>query len=43
MPRNFSRDFHAAVARGYLEEVEGEDGYTVATDGFQWFREGCIK
>lgn len=43
MPRNFSRDFHAAVARGYLEEVEGEDGYTVATDGFRWFRGECRK
>lgn len=43
MPRNFSRDFHAAVARGYLEEVEGEDGYTVATDGFRWFRDECMK
>lgn len=43
MPRNFSRDFHAAVTRGYLEEVENEDGYTVASDGFQWFREECIK
>jgi hypothetical protein len=43
MPRNFSRDFHAAVARGYLEEVDGEDGYTVAADGFAWFRGECIK
>lgn len=43
MPRNFSRDFHAAVARGYLEEVENEDGYTVASDGFIWFREECMK
>ncbi|KXJ54667.1 MAG: hypothetical protein AXW12_12040 [Thalassospira sp. Nap_22] len=43
MPRNFSRDFHAAVARGYLEEVEGEDGYTVASDGFRWFRDECMK
>jgi len=43
MPRNFSRDFHAAVARGYLEEVEGEDAYTVASDGFGWFRGECIK
>ena len=43
MPRNFSRDFHVAVARGYLEEVEGEDGYTVAADGFRWFRDECIK
>ncbi|MBO6580480.1 MAG: hypothetical protein JJ871_14210 [Thalassospira sp.] len=43
MPRNFSRDFHAAAARGYLEEVEGEDGYTVATDGFHWFRNECTK
>lgn len=43
MPRNFSRDFHAAAARGYLEEVEGEDGYTVAADGFHWFRNECIK
>ena len=43
MPRNFSRDFHAAVARGYLEEVENEDGYTVASDGFIWFRKECTK
>ena len=43
MPRNFSRDFHAAVARGYLEEVDGEDGYTVATEGFGWFRDECIE
>lgn len=43
MPRNFSRDFHAAVARGYLEEVENEDGYTVASDGFIWFRSECTK
>ncbi|WP_297022049.1 hypothetical protein [Thalassospira sp.] len=43
MPRNFSRDFHAAVLRGYLEEVENEDGYTVAGDGFQWFRQECRK
>lgn len=43
MPRNFSRDFHAAVARGYLEEVENEDGYTVASDGFIWFRRECTK
>ena len=43
MPRNFSRDFHAAVARGYLEEVDGEDGYTVATEGFGWFRDECMK
>jgi hypothetical protein len=43
MPRNFSRDFHAAVARGYLEEVENEDGYAVARDGFQWFRMECTK
>tara|TARA_Y100000782_G_scaffold21228_1_gene22818 strand:- start:3106 stop:3744 length:639 start_codon:yes stop_codon:yes gene_type:complete len=43
MPRNFSRDFHASVARGYLEEVENEDGYTVASDGFIWFRKECTK
>ncbi|AXO14709.1 hypothetical protein [Thalassospira indica] len=43
MPRNFSRDFHAAVARDYLEEVEGEDGYTVAAEGFRWFRDECMK
>ncbi len=43
MPRNFSRDFHAAVARGYLEEVENEDGYTVASDGFIWFRKECTE
>ncbi|NIY74607.1 DUF4194 domain-containing protein [Thalassospira sp. HF15] len=43
MPRNFSRDFHTAVERGYLENVENEDGYTVASDGFQWFRDGCMK
>ncbi|WP_417830606.1 hypothetical protein [Thalassospira sp.] len=43
MPRNFSRDFQAAVMRGYLEEREEGDAYAVTTDGFQWFYQECIK
>jgi hypothetical protein len=43
MPRNFSRDFHAAIARGYLEAVESEDGFAVSSAGYQWFRSECTK
>lgn len=41
MPRNFSRDFHTALSRGYLEMVENEDGYVVSSVGYQWFRSEC--
>ncbi|MBX2830590.1 MAG: hypothetical protein KTR23_05365 [Rhodospirillales bacterium] len=43
MPRNFSRDFHVALSRGYLEPVENEDGYVVSATGYQWFRSECRK
>ncbi|NIZ02532.1 DUF4194 domain-containing protein [Thalassospira lucentensis] len=43
MPRNFSRDFHTALSRGYLEMVENEDGYVVSSAGYQWFRSECRK
>ncbi|WP_430475213.1 hypothetical protein ACQ0MK_05780 [Thalassospira lucentensis] len=43
MPRNFSRDFHVALSRGYLEPVENEDGYVVSGAGYQWFRLECRK
>ncbi|RCK46639.1 hypothetical protein TH30_08580 [Thalassospira profundimaris] len=41
MPRNFSRDFHVAVSRGYLDAVENEDGYIVSQLGYQWFQSEC--
>lgn len=41
MPRNFSRDFHVAVSRGYLDAVENEDGYVVSQLGYQWFQSEC--
>lgn len=41
MPRNFSRDFHVAVSRGYLDAVENEDGYAVSQLGYQWFQSEC--
>ncbi|WP_417806161.1 hypothetical protein [Thalassospira lucentensis] len=43
MPRNFSRDFHTALSRGYLDMVENEDGYVVSSAGYQWFRSECRK
>ena len=43
MPRNFSRDFHTALSRGYLEVVENEGGYVVSSVGYQWFRSECRK
>lgn len=43
MPRNFSRDFHAALSRGYLELIENEGGYVVSSAGYQWFRLECRK
>lgn len=41
MPRNFSRDFHAALSRGYLEPIENDDGFVVSRAGYQWFRAEC--
>jgi len=43
MPRNFSRDFHVAVTRGYLDPVEGDDGFAVSKAGYQWFQTECRK
>ncbi|MEK9845628.1 hypothetical protein [Thalassospira sp.] len=43
MPRNFSRDFHVAVTRGYLDPVEGDDGFAVSNAGYQWFQTECRK
>lgn len=43
MPRNFSRDFHVAVMRGYLDPIESEDGFAVSPAGYQWFRSVCTK
>ena len=41
MPRNFSRDFHAALSRGYLDPIENDDGFVVSRVGYQWFRAEC--
>lgn len=43
MPKNFSRDFHVAVTRGYLDPIENEGGFAVSPAGYQWFRSECIK
>lgn len=43
MPRNFSRDFHVAVTRGYLDPVESDDGFAVSKAGYQWFQTECRK
>lgn len=43
MPRNFSRDFHVALSRGYLEPVDTAGGFAVSGKGYQWFRSECIK
>ncbi len=43
MPKNFSRDFHVAVARGYLDPIENQDGFAVSPAGYQWFRSECTK
>ncbi|MDP2698194.1 hypothetical protein [Thalassospira sp.] len=44
-PRNFSRDFQNAVARGYIAPLSDvDDGdFAVAQAGYQWFRDNCIK
>ncbi|MFH1804589.1 MAG: hypothetical protein ABID63_06840 [Pseudomonadota bacterium] len=44
-PRNFSRDFQNAVARGYIAPLsDGDDGdFAVVAAGYQWFRDNCIK
>jgi hypothetical protein len=41
MPRNFSRDFHAALSRGYLDPIENDDGFVVSRVGYQWFHAEC--
>lgn len=43
MPRNFSRDFHTAIERGYLDAVEEDSGYAVSSLGYRWFQMECRK
>ncbi|WP_404426466.1 hypothetical protein [Thalassospira australica] len=43
MPRNFGRDFHSAITRGYIEPVDGDGGFAATGSGYQWFRDACIK
>ncbi len=43
MPKNFGRDFHSAITRGYIEPVDGDGGFAATGTGYQWFRDACIK
>ncbi|SOB92677.1 hypothetical protein SAMN05428964_101629 [Thalassospira xiamenensis] len=43
MPKNFGRDFHSAITRGYIEPVDGDGGFAATGTGYQWFRDVCIK
>ncbi len=43
MPKNFGRDFHTAITRGYIEPVDGDEGFAATGTGYQWFRDACIK
>ncbi|KZB64608.1 hypothetical protein AUP42_01560 [Thalassospira lucentensis] len=43
MPKNFGRDFHSAIARSYIEPVDGDGGFAATGTGYQWFRDACIK
>jgi len=43
MPKNFGRDFHGAITRGYIEPVDGDGGFAATGIGYQWFRDACIK
>ncbi|UKV16282.1 hypothetical protein L6172_08265 [Thalassospiraceae bacterium SW-3-3] len=43
MPKNFGRDFHSAITRGYIEAVDGDGGFAATGTGYQWFRDACIK
>ena len=43
MPKNFGRDFHTAITRGYIEPVDGDGGFAATGTGYQWFRDACIK
>ena len=43
MPRNFGRDFHTAITRGYIEPVDEDGGFAATGTGYQWFRDACIK
>lgn len=43
MPKNFGRDFHSAITRGYIEPVDGDGGFAATGTGYQWFRYACIK
>lgn len=43
MPKNFGRDFHTAITRGYIEPVDGDGGFAATGTGYQWFRDTCIK
>lgn len=43
MPKNFGRDFHTAITRGYIEPVDEDGGFAATGTGYQWFRDACIK
>ncbi|WOI10178.1 hypothetical protein [Thalassospira lucentensis] len=43
MPKNFGRDFHSAITRGYIEPADGDGGFAATGTGYQWFRDACIK
>lgn len=43
MPKNFGRDFHTAITRGYIEPVDEDGGFAATGTGYQWFRDACIR